>query len=85
MKNLREFLNVRESLVKFLREDIGSGDITSNCLIPADIHNEAQIICKYNKSAVVCGLEEAGLVFDLCGCNTKTLVSDGCWVQNGAL
>jgi nicotinate-nucleotide pyrophosphorylase (carboxylating) len=85
MKNLREFLNVRESLVKFLREDIGSGDITSNCLIPADIHNEAQIICKNNKSAVVCGLEEAGLVFDLCGCNTKTLVSDGFWVQNGTV
>jgi nicotinate-nucleotide pyrophosphorylase (carboxylating) len=85
MKNLREFLNVRESLVKFLREDIGSGDITSNCLIPADIYNEAQIICKHNKSAVVCGLEEAGLVFDLCGCNTKTLVSDGFWVQNGTV
>jgi nicotinate-nucleotide pyrophosphorylase (carboxylating) len=85
MKNLREFLNVRESLVKFLREDIGSGDITSNCLISAEIHNEAQIICKNNKSAVVCGLEEAGIVFDLCGCNTKTLVSDGFWVQNGTV
>jgi nicotinate-nucleotide pyrophosphorylase (carboxylating) len=83
MKNLREFLNVRESLVKFLREDIGSGDITSNCLIAADIRSEAQIICKNNNSALVCGLEEAALVFDLCGCYTKTLVSDGFWVQNG--
>jgi nicotinate-nucleotide pyrophosphorylase (carboxylating) len=82
MKNLREFLNVRESLIMFLREDIGSGDVTTNCLIPADIHSEAQIVCKNNKPAVVCGLEEAALVFDLCGCNTKTLVSDGFWVQN---
>lgn len=85
MKNLREFLNVRESLIMFLREDIGSGDVTTNCLIPADIDSEAQIVCKNNKPAVVCGLEEAALVFDLCGCNTKTLVSDGFWVQNGTL
>jgi nicotinate-nucleotide pyrophosphorylase (carboxylating) len=85
MKNLREFLNVRESLIMFLREDIGSGDVTTNCLIPADIDSQAQIVCKNNKPAVVCGLEEAALVFDLCGCNTKTLVSDGFWVQNGTL
>jgi nicotinate-nucleotide pyrophosphorylase (carboxylating) len=83
MKNLWELLNVRESLVKFLREDIGSGDITSDCLIAPDLHSQAQIICKNKKSAVVCGLEEAALVFDLCGCNTKTLVSDGLWVQKG--
>ena len=61
MKNLREFLNVRESLIMFLREDIGSGDVTTNCLIPADIDSEAQIVCKNNKPAVVCGLEEAAL------------------------
>jgi nicotinate-nucleotide pyrophosphorylase (carboxylating) len=83
MKNLREFLNVRESLVKFLREDIGSGDLTSNCLVPPYLHSRAQIICRNKKSAVVCGLEEASLVFDLCGCNTIILVSDGFWIQNG--
>jgi nicotinate-nucleotide pyrophosphorylase (carboxylating) len=83
MKNLQEFLNVRESLVKFLREDIGSGDLTSNCLVPPYLHSRAQIICRNKKSAVVCGLEEASLVFDLCGCNTIILVSDGFWIQNG--
>jgi nicotinate-nucleotide pyrophosphorylase (carboxylating) len=83
MKKLREFLNIRESLVKFLREDVGSGDVTSNLLIPPELHSRAQIICKNNKSAVVCGLEEASLLFDVCGCNTKTLVSDGLWVQKG--
>lgn len=85
MKNLQSFLNVRDALVKFLDEDIGSGDVTSNCLIPQDLHSRAQIICKNKKSAIVCGLEEMSLVFDLCRCNTKTLVSDGSWVQKGTV
>lgn len=85
MKNLQSFLNVRDALVKFLDEDIGTGDVTSNCLIPQDLHSRAQIICKNTKSAIVCGLEEMSLVFDLCRCNTKTLVSDGSWVQKGTV
>jgi nicotinate-nucleotide pyrophosphorylase (carboxylating) len=76
---------MRDALVKFLHEDIGTGDVTSNCLIPQDLHSRAQVICKNKKSAVVCGLEEMSLVFDLCGCNTKTLVSDGSWVQKGTV
>jgi len=85
MKNLQSFLNVRDALVKFLDEDIGTGDVTSNCLIPQDLHSRAQIMCKNKKSAIVCGLEETSLVFDLCRCNTKTLVSDGSWVQKGTV
>jgi nicotinate-nucleotide pyrophosphorylase (carboxylating) len=85
MKNLQSFLNVRDALIKFLHEDIGTGDVTSNCLIPDDLHSRAQIICKNKKSAIVCGLEEMDLVFDLCGCNTKSLVSDGSWVQKGTV
>ena len=85
MKNLQSFLNVRDALIKFLHEDIGTGDVTSNCLIPDDLHSRAQVICKNKKSAIVCGLEEMNLVFDLCGCNTKSLVSDGSWVQKGTV
>ena len=85
MKNLREFLDLRESLIKFLQEDIGRGDVTSNCIISSDTRSQAHIKCKNSMPAVVCGLEEASLVFDLCGCTTKTLVSDGFWVQNGTL
>jgi nicotinate-nucleotide pyrophosphorylase (carboxylating) len=80
---LQEFLDLRESLIKFLHEDIGIGDVTSNCLISPDTRSQAHIICKNRTPAVVCGLEEASLVFDLCGCNTKTLISDGFWVQKG--
>src|ERR671920_59855 len=85
MKNLREFLDLRESLIKFLHEDIGRGDVTSNCIISSDTRSQAHIKCKNSMPAVICGLEEASLVFDLCGCTTKTLVSDGFWVQNGTL
>jgi nicotinate-nucleotide pyrophosphorylase (carboxylating) len=68
-----------------LSEDIGNGDLTSNCLIPADLNSRAEIISKTKKSAVVCGLEEARLVFDLCDCNTKTLVFDGSLVHKGTV
>ena len=61
MKNLQVFLEVRESLTNFLREDIGTGDITSNSVIQPNISARAQIVCKTKKTAIVCGLEEASI------------------------
>jgi len=83
MKNLQIFLDVRESLRNFLREDIGYGDITSNSVIQANISAKAEIICKSKKAAIVCGLEEARIVFDICKCETQTLTKDGSWVEKG--
>jgi nicotinate-nucleotide pyrophosphorylase (carboxylating) len=83
MKNLQIFLDVRESLRNFLREDIGYGDITSNSVIQPNISAKAEIICKSKKAAVVCGLEEARIVFDICKCETQTLTNDGSWVKKG--
>lgn len=83
MKNLQIFLDVRESLRNFLREDIGYGDITSNSVIQANISAKAEIICKSKKAAIVCGLEEASIVFDICNCETQTLAKDGSWVEKG--
>ena len=82
MKNLQAFLKVRESLTSFLREDIETGDITSNSIISPNISARAQIICKNKKTAMVCGLEEASMVFDICDCRTQTLVRDGVMVKN---
>src|SRR2546426_12480914 len=81
MKNLQVYLNVRESLINFLREDIGAGDITSNSIILPNISARAQIICKTEKPAMVCGIEEASMVFDICNCRTQTLVKDGSVVK----
>lgn len=80
--SLETFLNVREALSAFVREDIGTGDITSDSIIPADRNAKAEIICKTD-GAIVCGLEEAGMVFEICGCSTRALVKDGAKVREG--
>jgi nicotinate-nucleotide pyrophosphorylase (carboxylating) len=59
---------------RFLDEDIGSGDITTEMFVP-DIPGKANIICEEN--AVIAGLEEAAEIFGLLGVSSKRLVSDG--------
>src|ERR671919_963349 len=76
MDDLQTFLNVREILANFLREDVGAGDITSDNIIPANLEATAEIICK-SRFAIVCGLEEASMLFDICGCKSEILVKDG--------
>lgn len=84
MDNLQTFLNVREILANFLQEDIGVGDITSDNIIPADLEAKAEIVCK-SHFAVVCGLEEASMLFDICGCKSEVLVRDGSKVVKGTV
>lgn len=82
MQDLQTFLSVREMLANFLQEDVGAGDITSNNIIPSDLAAKAEIICK-SDSATVCGLEEATLIFDICGCKSELLAKDGSKVRKG--
>ncbi len=82
MDDLNTFLKVREILIDFLQEDIGSGDITSDNIIPRDLKARAEIVSK-SRLAVVCGLEEASMLFDICGCDTEVLVRDGSKVPMG--
>jgi nicotinate-nucleotide pyrophosphorylase (carboxylating) len=69
-------------LANFLQEDVGAGDITSDSIIPAGLKARAEITCK-SRSAIVCGLEEASMVFDICGCNSQILVKEGSKVRKG--
>ena len=85
MRNLQTFLDVRESLIHFLREDVGIGDITSNIIISPNIMARAKIICKTKEAAIVCGLEEASIIFDICKCKPQMLVKDGSWVKKGTI
>ena len=82
MDDLQTFLNVREILANFLQEDVGAGDITSDNIIPADLEATAEIVCK-SRFAIVCGLEEASMIFDMCGCKNQILVKDGSKVRKG--
>jgi len=85
MDELQSFLSVREMLAAFLQEDIGAGDITSQSTIPAAALARAAIVCKSSTPAVVCGLQEAATVFDLCGCASRILAKDGSRVQKGGV
>jgi len=45
----------------FLAEDVGSGDVTTDAVVPADARLEASLLVK--EEGVVCGLEAAHAVF----------------------
>jgi nicotinate-nucleotide pyrophosphorylase (carboxylating) len=75
-KDLNQYFNLRESLIGFLREDIGQGDLTSEYLVDEDSKSTSFITCK-SEVAVVAGLEEAHTLFDICNCESKALVKDG--------
>lgn len=81
MENLEAYFNVRESLINFLIEDIGTGDITSNTTVSPSTSARAQIVCKTEDPATVCGLKEAGMIFDICDCRNRKLVKDGTIVE----
>ena len=53
---------LKKTIEKFLREDIGSGDLTSEAILPEDLAGTAEFVSK--GSFVVCGIETvAALVF----------------------
>jgi nicotinate-nucleotide pyrophosphorylase (carboxylating) len=81
-KDLNQYFSLRESLIRFLREDIGQGDLTSEYVVDKDLKSSSFIICK-SELAVVAGLEEAQTIFDICKCNSKVLIKDGDVVNNG--
>ncbi len=52
-----------QDLVKAaLKEDLGHGDVTTNALVPEDLHGQGVI--KAKQELVLCGLEVARLVFE---------------------
>ncbi|MGH9955104.1 MAG: hypothetical protein ACRD39_05525, partial [Nitrososphaeraceae archaeon] len=73
-----EYLYRQNRISSYLEEDFGSGDITSEVLVPRDFNAEAEVWCKETTgSVVICGLEEACMALEICGCSTKKLVEDG--------
>lgn len=67
-----------------LREDIGSGDVTSEYFVPGDVQSRALMLVKAD--GVVAGLEVAQRVFQKVDPSivTKLLVADGSRVAKGA-
>ncbi|MEM3955122.1 MAG: carboxylating nicotinate-nucleotide diphosphorylase [Candidatus Bathyarchaeia archaeon] len=72
---------LREKLRNFLEEDIGLGDITTEAIIPSGIKVHAQIVVK--EPAVVAGLNEAKMIFEIVGAKFLPNVREGEEVQPG--
>jgi nicotinate-nucleotide pyrophosphorylase (carboxylating) len=68
---------LRKALAEFLREDIGRGDITSEIL--PNVKARAEIICK--ESAIVAGMSEVRILFDLVKCKVGNMVREGSLVR----
>ena len=81
--SLRNYFDERKALLNFLREDIGRGDITSNSVLKPNLLASSTILCKDSEQAVVAGLGEVGIVFDLCKCSCTALVDEGSMVSRG--
>ncbi|MGA6922093.1 MAG: carboxylating nicotinate-nucleotide diphosphorylase [Nitrososphaeraceae archaeon] len=83
MCGLAEYLERRNSIVRFLEEDIGSGDITSSSIVPSNKIISAVILCNDLNETITCGLHDAQIVFDVCNCWANPLMNDGSNVKKG--
>ena len=72
---------MRAKIQEYLREDIGSGDITSELVVPADEMARGRVVCK--EECVVAGLEEASVVFKELGAKTVRTKQDGSSAKKG--
>ncbi|MBU1159147.1 MAG: carboxylating nicotinate-nucleotide diphosphorylase [Candidatus Thermoplasmatota archaeon] len=72
---------MRSKIHEYLREDIGSGDITSELLIPPDQKARGRIIAK--ERCVLAGASEASEVFKELGAKAVMRRSDGASVKKG--
>jgi nicotinate-nucleotide pyrophosphorylase (carboxylating) len=78
-------LQILDAVILALREDIGSGDITTNTLIPSSKTTKARITAK--EAGVICGMTIAHLVFTSVDKTVKfsPKVKDGQKVKRGQL
>ncbi len=74
---------IDEALEKFLDEDIGHGDITTDALVDSRTKATGQVVCK--ERAVVAGLSESIILLKLLGCKGKSKVRDGQEVPAGTI
>ena len=66
---------LQNELRRFLSEDVGHGDITTDAIVPQGTNIRAQIIVK--EPAVICGILEAKVFFEMLGINSSEKVKDG--------
>ena len=79
------YFGLDDFLLAALREDIGTGDITTESCIPEDVKSHGWF--KAKEEGVVCGIDVAARVFSLLDDEIvfTPKVSDGTTVQNGEI
>ncbi len=80
---MNEFLGLDSFILDALREDIGTGDITTLSCVPEDARSKGVFVAK--QGGVICGSFIPGRVYGLLGSDVavKPLVRDGGSVQKG--
>ena len=75
-------LNLIESIRRALAEDIGTGDVTTDSIVPAEARMRGQIIAK--QAGVVAGLDVARAVYQTVDAqvDSQAQVQEGAWVEN---
>ena len=78
-----EYFGLEEFLLSALREDIGTGDITTNCCVPANAVSSGLFIAK--KPGVICGLDALKYIFEILdrAVRITPYVIDGDYVDKG--
>lgn len=76
---------IKEALLQFLKEDIGPGDITTDAIVPEDLHYIGEFIAK--ESGIIAGLSILKTLFLLIDkkITLKEKVKDGRYVQKGQI
>ena len=72
---------LQDMLMRFLSEDVGMEDITTRAVIPEGTEARAQVIVK--ERAVVAGVEEVRLLFEMLGLKVRRALRDGVEVEPG--
>src|SRR5207253_10615075 len=74
---------IEDALRRFLDEDIGHGDITTEALVDPVAKVTGQVVCK--ERAMIAGLSESIMLLKLLGCEGKSKVRDGQEVPAGTI
>lgn len=74
-------VTLQDMLMRFLSEDVGMGDVTTKAIIPDGIEARAHVIVK--ERAVVAGVEEVRLLFEMLGLKVERALRDGVEVEPG--
>lgn len=72
---------MRTKYAEYLREDVGSGDVTTDLLVPSDSRAVGKIIAK--ESCVLAGAQEAAGVFAELGATSEQKAEEGVVVAEG--